>query len=171
MPEKTKLEDYTNMNNTGFAFIDLNEELKENIKRMSENSGVQQDCIHAYYEDTETSNIILSDVGNIYGYEIKNLYNKLKKIYESEKPLIVKVKFDVLDGNNDEHKYFDTIIRNCVLYKKETTNYIHYEIIINMGSVYSPTTGTFTSEINNILRVVLEYNKTSHKYEFSTNSY
>ena len=32
LPEKTKLEDYSNMNNTGFAFIDLNEELTELIK-------------------------------------------------------------------------------------------------------------------------------------------
>ena len=170
MPEKTKLEDYANMNNTGFAFIDLNEELKENIKRMSEINGVQQDCIHAYYENTETSNTIISSVGNIYGYEIKNLYEKLKEIYESEKPLFIKIKFEVLDGGDDSHKYFDTIIRNCALYKKDTTDYIHYELVINMGSIYSPTSKAFIADINPILRLVLEYNKTNNKYEFSTSN-
>ena len=49
MPEKTKLEDYVNMNNTGFAFIDLNEELKETLKSYSEFDGNQPDCFYAYF--------------------------------------------------------------------------------------------------------------------------
>ena len=62
MPEKTKLEDYANMNNTGFAFIDLNEEL-----------GNEDLNIEEYSID-------------------EKLYNKFNEIYESGKALFLRVK-------------------------------------------------------------------------------
>ena len=45
MPEKTKLEDYANMNNTGFAFIDLNEELGDEDLNIEEYYFVEDGCI------------------------------------------------------------------------------------------------------------------------------
>lgn len=62
MPEKTKLEDYANMNNTGFAFIDLNEELGD--------------------EDLNSEEYSIDE----------KLYNKFNEIYESGKALFLRIK-------------------------------------------------------------------------------
>ena len=149
MPEKTKLEDYANMNNTGFAFIDLNEELKNSLKYKSEVDNFQPDCFYAVY-----NNEIVNFEFGIYeatekDFELKKLYEKITKIFESQKPLIVKVKFDVTNGNN-EHLYYDTIIRNCSIYKNKDET---YGIIMNVGYTHEVNEGVFTTKGINILKI------------------
>ena len=68
MPEKTKLEDYSNMNNTGFAFIDLNEELNDN--------------------DLNSKDFTIDE----------KLYNKFNEIYESGKALFLRIKSKYIGG-------------------------------------------------------------------------
>ena len=69
MPEKTKIEDYSNMNNTGFAFIDLNEEMNDN--------------------DLNSEDFTIDE----------KLYNKFNEIYESGKALFLRLKSKYLAGD------------------------------------------------------------------------
>lgn len=150
MPEKTKLEDYSNMNNTGFAFIDLNEELKNTIEYYEE--GTSPGCFSSSYGSDNRERIdydITSDYD--YGYEIENLYEKIKNIYESKKPLIIKMKCEVRDSSLSTHLFYDTIIKNCCIFKKEN----YYIMVINFGSLYSNTTGSLTNSDFGIIRIAI----------------
>lgn len=150
MPEKTKLEDYANMNNTGFAFIDLNEELKNNIKHAQTNG-----FLTYYIDGKEEFNYNVNIMANLYAFEITNLYEKIKGIYESKKPLIVKVKFDVTRENavegTEEHIFYDTIIRCCSIYKENDK----YMIIMNVGTPYSIDSGEFTNKGYYVLKITV----------------
>ena len=154
MPEKTKLEDYANMDNTGFAFIDLNKELKYVIEYVNQESGYHSDGIVAYYEGGKISFDIdwTPNSGN-YNYDntIIKYFEKIKEIYESKKPLIVKMKIDVVDntGANYIHKFYDTIVRNGVIYSK---NDIYY-ILIEMGGIYSLDTNSLNNSNYSLIRL------------------
>lgn len=113
MPEKTKLEDYANMNNTGFAFIDLNEEL-----------GI--DYIRGEFGHNGVINI---------NKEInidEKLYNKFYDIFESGKILFLKINLK-LYFNVD---FYQELInfKNAIVYKKDEENILH--IMIYFGSTY-----------------------------------
>ena len=142
MPEKTKLEDYANMNNTGFAFIDLNEEFKN-----------YNYIFDIYYENEKE--MIDIDTADKYGSDEYNIYEKIKEIYESKKPLIVKVKFNVINSSDETHKFYDTIIRNVSIYKGENG----YEIVMNMGFQYSKNTNSFSNNDYAIILIRTNYSE------------
>lgn len=164
MPEKTKLEDYANMNNTGFAFIDLNEELKENIKLSGynylpmnyDNIGNYKDMEYVLWNTYEPEK------------EIFNLFKKIKEIFESKKPLIIKAKFDCTRRETETepsgtHIFYDTIIRNCSLYKIEEETYV---IIMSIGSVFYLYSEKFTTKNNGILYMYVKHD-VDDSYVFS----
>ena len=159
MPEKTKLEDYANMNITGFAFIDLNEELKNTIKHNQTNG-----FLTYYANEKENFNYIDTIQYSSNAFEIKNLYKKMTEIYESKKSLIVKVKFDVKQENveegTEEHIFYDTIVKSCSLYKEND----EYIIIMNVGSTYSVGGGEFTNKGYYILKIIVS----NEKFEMKT---
>ena len=156
MPEKTKLEDYTNMNNTGFAFIDLNEDLKENIKE-SFNSE------YFVVKYTNNKEDLIIDISNI-PKELKKFYEKIEEIYESKKPLFVKIKMNVIGQTDKLHKFYDTIIKNCSIYKNSKNS---YELIINMGCDYSSSDNSYIGGTFNVIHVIIEYYEDNDTYLFS----
>ena len=117
MPEKTKLEDYKNMNNTGFAFINLNEELK--------NEYITYYCINT---SINFNNDIIID---------EKLYNKIYDIYKSNKVLFLRVFFKFIDANvSDDSKFYKELInfKNAIIYKNDEEDKLYIKIYF--GSIW-----------------------------------
>ena len=104
MPEKTKLEDYANMNNTGFAFIDLNEEIgKEyiigthegpNLIHLDENISIEElltkrDKIIFYNQNTTSLDVLLDmkpkvliNLNDEEKQKVEHVYELFEKLHE-----------------------------------------------------------------------------------------
>ena len=71
MPEKTKLEDYANMNNPGLAFIDLNEEFKNVIREALQLSLTPKEiaviCNRFGIDNYDGKSHTLEEVGQMFG--------------------------------------------------------------------------------------------------------
>lgn len=95
MPEKTKIEDYTTFDNSGFVILDLDELLKDWIEKNG-------------YLDLTSTDIDEWEYGEL-------LFNKLKEIHESKKVCLIKATFKnkSSSGNKyflDEYRYVPCII-------------------------------------------------------------
>ena len=141
MPLKTKLEDYANMNNTGFAFIDLNEEIgKEYI--IGTHDGV--DLIHV------DENIDIDE----------KLYNKFYDIFESGKILFLKINLKFLI-NGDKNNFYQELInfKNVLVYKRDIEKTICLEIYF--GSPYNSTENDINFANNGYIILSLTIEKNS----------
>lgn len=119
MPEKTKLEDYANMNNTGFAFIDLNEEIGKDYI-IGDHSGA--DVIDV------DEDIIIDE----------KLYNKFYDIFESGKILFLKINLRFLI-NGDKNNFYQELInfKNAIVYKRDEEERLCVDLYF--GSPYNST--------------------------------
>ena len=154
MPIKTKLEDYANMNNTGFAFIDLNEELKENLKLVFDS-----EYFVVNYSDNETEDLSVDFSGQ--NEETIKLCKKIKEVYKSEKPLFLKIKMDVVGQTDKKHKFYDTIIKDCAIIEENKNT---YKIIMNVGCRYSYNGKSYIQGDYKVLLLSAKYNKPNNSY-------
>ena len=132
MPKKTKLEDYANMNNTGFAFIDLNEELGD--------------------EDLNTEEYSIDE----------KLYNKFNEIYESGKALFLRIKskyfgngvyYELMNYKNatiykeNENLYIHMYFGGDFISGDESINYDSNPYTIVRVDIFKSTSNEFTIDM------------------------
>lgn len=160
MPEREKLEDYANMNNTGFAFIDLNEELKENLKAEFNS---EYFVVNYLNDEKEDLSIDFTHQESNLQDELKNFHKKIKEIYESKKPLILKIKIDVVGVSDKNHIFYDTIVKDCSI--SITDGYV-YQLIMVMGSNYSHNNTNYVAGNYNVIRMSIKYYD-SYVFSFS----
>ena len=153
MPEKTKLEDYANMNNTRFAFIDLNEKTKLEDYANMNNTGFAFIDLNEELEDEDL---------NGEDYEInENLYNKFNEIYESGKALFLRIKSKYLGQNI----YYELLnFKNTIIYKTGDGLYLH----IYYGNDFSTIDKKITYDDNGYYIVSINiYKDSSNKFYLS----
>lgn len=141
MPEKTKLEDYSNMNNTGFAFIDLNEEIGKEYIIGS----------HVGADSLDVDEDISID---------EKLYNKFYDIFESDKILFLKINLRFLI-NDDENNFYQELInfKNAIVYKRDKEKRICVDLYF--GSPYNSVENVINFANKSYIHISLTIEKNS----------